>query len=86
LHTFLLEKRQYHKWLPREKLGKMAIDATSALQFVHSKGVVHRNVTIYSFSINFCDIPLDRIKAMDGIDIRLILQNSDGFYRIEVIS
>ena len=51
-HTFLLEKRQYHKWLPREKLGKMAIDATSALQFVHSKGVVHRNVTIYSFSIN----------------------------------
>ncbi|XP_063440941.1 uncharacterized protein LOC134721700 [Mytilus trossulus] len=52
LHTHLLDKRQYHKWLSRDNLGNMAINIIDAVLFLHNKGMVHRNLTTHSFCIN----------------------------------
>ncbi|CAG2229533.1 FES [Mytilus edulis] len=52
LHTHLLDRRQYHKWLSRDNLGNMTINVIDAVLFLHSKGMVHRNLTTHSFCIN----------------------------------
>ncbi|XP_052060779.1 uncharacterized protein LOC127701047 isoform X1 [Mytilus californianus] len=73
LHTHLLDKRQYRKYLSRDSLGNMTINVIDAVLFLHSKGMVHRNLTTHSFCINEHGIVM-----LEDFSLVKILQKSEN--------
>ncbi|OWF45102.1 Tyrosine-protein kinase Fer [Mizuhopecten yessoensis] len=49
LSTYLLRERKDRSWLPARTLGSIALDCVRAVDFLHERKIIHRNITASSF-------------------------------------
>ena len=73
LNSHLLDARKHFSWISNRELITMVADAVDAVSFLHSKQVVHRNLTTCAFSLRKKSIVLHDFSVAEIID------NSTGF-------
>lgn len=73
LNSHLLDARKRFCWISNRELITMVADVVDAVSFLHSKQVVHRNLTTCAFSLREKNIVLHDFSVAEIID------NSTGF-------
>lgn len=68
LNSHLLDARQHFTWISYRELITMVADAVDAVSFLHSKQVVHRNLTTCAFSLRNNTIVLHDLSVAEIID------------------
>jgi tRNA A-37 threonylcarbamoyl transferase component Bud32 len=68
LNSHLLDARKLKCWISNRELITMVADAVDAVSFLHSKQVVHRNLTTYAFSLRRKNIVLHDFSVAEIID------------------
>ncbi|XP_076110877.1 uncharacterized protein LOC143079424 [Mytilus galloprovincialis] len=73
LNAHLLDARRVFRWISCRELTTMVSDAVDAVGFLHSKAVIHRNVTTFAFSLRKNNV------VLHDFSVSKVLGNNTGF-------
>lgn len=74
LNSYLLDSRRVFKWLSQRELITIVADAVDAISFLHSRKVIHRNLTSFAFCMR-----KQNTIALHDFTLAKVLGNNTGF-------